>query len=142
MIIARKVFGPQVGTFEKIRGKKSFNWGDPSVLYKEPRVSPKREGFKQKFELSVERQNRADMGSKKDRSGSNRQSKGEGVKWTPTLQDSPRTQGQAPSLHSPSHSCRKPLQVSSQSVLLLVSDSSSQSFLPLALGTFPTLRYL
>ena len=64
MIVSQKIFGQQVGTFEKIREKLflSLDSGDSSILYKEQRASLERGSFKQKFEISMKRQNRSGVG--------------------------------------------------------------------------------
>lgn len=54
----------------KLGGKRSFDPGDPSILYKELRTSLEGGRFRQKFEIIVKGQNRADVGSEKGRGGS------------------------------------------------------------------------
>lgn len=67
MIVTQKIFGQQVGIFEKIRGKLflSLDSGDSSILYKKQRATLERGSFKQKFEISVKRQNRSGVGVRK-----------------------------------------------------------------------------
>lgn len=135
-----------MGTFGKVRRKKGVL--TLVILCKGQKVSRDRGSSMQKFEINLKGLNTVDM-EKEGRRWWLRTEQTLGAKWTPALQDSPRTQSRAPSfpwfpqqLFPATPNFRRCHKTSSNQLSCQSQATYSESCLPLALGAFPTLRHL